>query len=131
MELYGYLILIVIVVGFLALLPLVSGVGTFNMNKGANVQGKKKEGMVDFKLAAEKEGRTGTASSSSRAGKFSVDSKTGLKRRVIGKYSADPSTYDFDIDDLIKEDAVQEREEQEKRYADMAGKTEEVLDELV
>lgn len=131
MELYGYIVLIVVVVGFMAFLPVVSGVGNFNVKKGTKSQGKKREGMVDFKLNEKKDAAKGASSTYSQTDKYSVDSKTGLKKRVIGKFSTDPSSFDFDIDELINEDAAQEKQEQEKRYADLQGKTEEVLDELV
>ncbi|CAB4257058.1 similar to Saccharomyces cerevisiae YDL121C Putative protein of unknown function [Maudiozyma barnettii] len=127
MELYGYLIVLLIIVAFIALLPLISGVGGFNKGDGTT-EGKNKA-TINFKLKEDQDNK-GKSSTFANSHKFAVDNKTGLKRRVIGKYDNDPNSFDYDLNELIDEDANEERKIQEDRYASFKGKEEELYDEL-
>lgn len=120
MDFYVYFVLLFVVILFILLLPLLSGIGSFKLdnfrsNKNIRQNGGRRD-ILKFKLKEEKESSNadetlvGVSSSaiitSKKTGKFEIDSKTGLKKRVIGKYTndADPNTFDFDIDELINED---------------------------
>lgn len=129
MELYGYLIVLLVIIAFIVLLPLLSGVGNFNRNM--NVSEGKHNPMINFKLKEGADLTKGTSSTFAKThNKFDVDDKTGLKRRVIGKYDDDPNSFDYDINELIDEDANEQRKEQEERYAQYKGREEEAYDDL-
>ncbi|SMN18777.1 similar to Saccharomyces cerevisiae YDL121C Putative protein of unknown function [Maudiozyma saulgeensis] len=127
MELYGYLIVLLVIIAFVALLPLLSGVGGFNKGN-STVQGKRKT-VINFKLK-EGEDNKGKSSTFANTHKFDTDNKTGLKRRVIGKYDNDPNSFDYDINELIDEDANEEKRKQEERLAGLKGKEEELYADL-
>lgn len=63
--------------------------------------------------------------------KLEVDSKTGLKRRVIGKFSKDNNAFDYDVEELIEDDLREEKEAEEEHYAQFKGRENEVNEELV
>ena len=149
MNLYGYFLLLIIVIAFIALLPLFSGIGTFKLTKpkssatAQSATGKlgKREYLkkkldhtnvlkFDLKDTEESLGHD-SASASSASRKFEIDSKTGLKRRVIGQYNKDPNDFDFDIDDLNNEDELDERREEEKKLKKYNGKKNEAYEGFV
>ncbi|QLL30419.1 hypothetical protein HG536_0A02360 [Torulaspora globosa] len=138
MEIYVYLIVFAVVLLFVVLLPMVSGIGSFSIDKpvkkssGSTKESKMKE-PFKFKLRKEdNEPENASAFSSARkTGKFQVDPKTGLKRRVIGKFDEDPNNYDYDLDDLLNEDRVEEEKAQVRRLQKFQGSTEKAYEELV
>lgn len=139
MHLYGYFVLLIVVVLFIALLPLFSGIGKFKLTKpssSAKAQsptgklGKREylksklnhANVLKFDLKGEKDGSDDDSTGvSSDIRKFEIDSKTGLKRRVIGQYNQDPNDFDFDINDLIVEDERDEKREEEKKLKKYNG----------
>ncbi|KOH00249.1 Exp1p DI49_0950 [Saccharomyces eubayanus] len=140
MHLYGYFVLLIAVVLFIALLPLFSGIGKFKLTKpSSSVKAQSPTGklgkreylksklnhtnVLKFDLNGEKDGSGDDSTGvSSDLRKFEVDSKTGLKRRVIGQYNQDPNDFDFDINDLIVEDELDEQREEEKKLKKYNGK---------
>ena len=129
MELYGYIIVLIVIIAFIVLLPLISGVGNFNRNK--NVSEGKRNAVINFKLKEGADSSKGSSSTFAKThNKFDIDDKTGLKRRIIGKYDDDPNSFDYDINELIDEDANEEKKEQEERYAQYKGREEEAYDDL-
>ncbi|CAI4059374.1 hypothetical protein SUVZ_04G1230 [Saccharomyces uvarum] len=140
MHLYGYFVLLIAVVLFIALLPLFSGIGKFKLAKpssSAEAQsptgklGKREylrsklnhANVLKFDLKGGKDGSDDDSTGvSSDLRKFEIDSKTGLKRRVIGQYNQDPNDFDFDINDLIVEDELDEKREEEKKLKKYNGK---------
>lgn len=140
MELYVYLIAFALVMVFALALPMLSGIGTFKITRPTTeYRGSKKDstGKGTFKFQLKKEfvedgdNSVGVSTSSSKKGKLEVDSKTGLKRRVIGVYDEDPNNFDYDIDDLANEDKVEEEQEQAKRLQQFQGNTGKAYEELV
>lgn len=148
MDLYGFFVILFIVIIFIVILPIVSNVGSFKVNKPSSKKngaatGSKRQRLKDaindpnilkFRLKkgeVEEEPNAFVSSNSGKTGVFEVDSKTGLKKRVIGKFSADPSTFDFDIDDLIDEDKKEEEQEMNRRFQKHGSKAEKVYDEFV
>lgn len=138
MDLYIFLVVFALVLLFVVLLPTVSGIGSFSVNKSgrkvastaSNDKGKK-----PFKFQLKKEvdvdsGETGF-SSAHKTGKLEVDPRTGLKRRIIGKYDEDPNNYDYDLDELVNEDRVEEEKAQVRRLQKFEGSTEKAYEELV
>ncbi|CCF56125.1 hypothetical protein KAFR_0A06900 [Kazachstania africana CBS 2517] len=109
MDFYGILVLIFIVFIFVILLPTISGVGTFKVNNK-----KEHSNILKFKLEQE-DRKQDDAATSSMKNKFEVNPRTGLKRRIIGKYNEDPNEFDFTVDDLINEDKVEEERERLQR----------------
>ncbi|CAR25072.1 Exp1p [Lachancea thermotolerans CBS 6340] len=143
MDFYAFLVLFVIIVAFVLLLPLLSGTFAYKFRKPAARAGKtdhehlsrtqklkeklefsKDENPIKFQLRD-------NASTSSRNKPFEVDSKTGLKKRTIGKYSADPNEFDYDLTELIEEDVLEEKKENELRYQQFAGREQEESEALV
>lgn len=141
MEFYVYLIAFALVIGFALVLPMLSGIGTFKIARPtADYRGDKKgsTGKEALKFQLKKEfvadGNDkcfGASTSSSKTGKLEVDSKTGLKRRVIGVYDDDPNNFDYDIDELANEDKVEEEQEQARRLQQFQGNTGKAYEELV
>lgn len=134
MNFYTFLIAFVLVVIFAILLPIVSGIGTFKVEKqqrgSTNAHLKDKRG-VKFELSSKTES-FGTASSTNRKERnFDIDSRTGLKKRVIGKYDEDPNTYDYDVNEFINEDAEEEKRAQVERLQKFDGSKEKAYEELV
>ncbi|CAI4037786.1 hypothetical protein SMKI_04G1190 [Saccharomyces mikatae IFO 1815] len=149
MHLYGYFVLLIIVLVFIALLPLFSGIGTFKLAKPSSSASKpsttgkygKREyikkklnhtNVLKFDLK-DRDDSLGDdrAHASSASRKFEIDSKTGLKRRVIGQYNKDPNDFDFDINDLINEDELEERREEEEKLKKYDGKKNEAYEGFV
>lgn len=147
MDFYVYFVLLFVVILFILLLPFLSGIGSFKLdnfrsNKNIRQNGGRRD-ILKFKLKEEKELSNadeisvGASSSaiitSKKTGKFEIDSKTGLKKRVIGKYTndADPNTFDFDIDELINEDEEEERRELLKRRNQFKGREYEASESFV
>ncbi|CAI4057431.1 hypothetical protein SKDZ_04G1220 [Saccharomyces kudriavzevii ZP591] len=149
MHLYGYIVLLIVVIVFIALLPLFSGIGTFKFtNPSSSAPAQPKTGnlgkrrylknklnhtnVLKFDLK-DGEGTSGNDSTgvSSASKKFEIDSKTGLKRRVIGQYNRDPNDFDFDIDELINEDELDEQREEEKKLKKYSGKKNEAYEGFV
>lgn len=133
-----YVIVLAAVLLFAMLLPMVSGIGSFGVDKPvakgrAPVKGSKAKAPFKFKLSKEVEGSDGTTgfSSARKTGKLEVDPRTGLKRRVIGKFDEDPNNYDYDLDELVNEDRVEEERAQVKRLEKFEGSTEKAYEELV
>lgn len=138
MDPFVYLILFVLVIIFVVLLPLLGGIGSYSvkkneargLNKGRSGTDKKrlkleKEDIpLKFKVGLEKDGK--------KEGKrFEIDGKTGLKRRVIGKYSNNENEFDYDVDELIAEDLKEQQEEESARYEQFLGKENETQELLV
>ncbi|CAR25544.1 hypothetical protein ZYGR_0A01080 [Zygosaccharomyces rouxii] len=96
MDFYFYLLFFIFVIIFALLLPTLSGVGGFKI--GQKNSRTSNDHRLKFKLSSEKD----IGKSSSHG--FEIDSKTGLKKRVIGNYSEDPNHYDYDLDELISAD---------------------------
>lgn len=96
MGLYFFSLLFIFVFAFALLLPALSGIGGFEIGKKNSKTSN--DHRLKFKLSKEKS----LGKSTSR--EYEVDSKTGLKKRVIGNYSEDPNTYDYDLDELITAD---------------------------
>lgn len=138
MEIYVYLIVFAVVLLFVVLLPMVSGIGSFSIDKpvkksiGSTKKSKRKE-PFKFKLRkddGEPESASGF-SSARKTGKLEVDPRTGLKKRVIGKFDEDPNNYDYDLDELLYEDKVEEEKAQVRRLQKFQGSTEKAYEELV
>ncbi|GAV51541.1 hypothetical protein ZYGR_0AF00120 [Zygosaccharomyces rouxii] len=96
MDLYFFLLLLIFVIAFALLLPILSGIGGFEIGKKHSKASN--DHRLKFKLSKEKD----VGKSTSR--EYEIDSKTGLKKRVIGNYSEDPNSYDYDLDELITAD---------------------------
>lgn len=138
MDLYVFVLLFALVVLFVILLPAVSGVGSFSVNKSgrkATRAGEGNKGKKPFKFELKKEAETETTetgfSTAHKTGKLQVDPRTGLKRRVIGKYDEDPNNFDYDLDDLVNEDNVEEEKAQAERLKQYQGSTKKAYEELV
>lgn len=118
-TLFNFAIIILIVVSIALILPLVSGVGNFSVNKNDTLK---------FKLNEKEKARKGKNGNSngvttSRSQKYDIDSKHGLKKRVVGdiRKMNDPNAYDFDIDELINEDEVEKNNELSQRLSKFNG----------
>lgn len=142
MDFYAYFVLLFVVMLFVIVLPLLSGVGSFKVDKSNSNDGKQhsRNEMLKFKLKDKKKQNKdddvsiGVSSSTlKKTGKFEIDSKTGLKKRVIGDYvkNEDPNTFDFDVDDLINEDEEEEQREQLKRRNQFKGREYEASESFV
>ncbi|AQZ14369.1 YDL121C [Zygosaccharomyces parabailii] len=110
MEFSSYLVVFTLVILFAVLLPTLSGIGSFKIDKNARKATSKKPHSLQFKLKAD--GDSKGVSSNSRRPEYEIDSRTGLKRRIVGKCDEDPNSYDYDVDDLINEDKQQEEKNQ-------------------
>ncbi|CCE93605.1 Exp1p TDEL_0G02380 [Torulaspora delbrueckii] len=138
MDLYAFLVVFALVLLFVVLLPTVSGIGSFSVNKsGRKVTStsKKEKGKKPFKFELKKDAdveRTETGlSTAHKTGKLEIDPRTGLKRRVIGKYDENPNNYDYDLDELVNEDRIEEEKAQAQRLKQFQGSTEKAYEELV
>lgn len=147
MDFYAYFVLLFVVILFIVVLPSLSGVGTFKLDNSRNVKNAKQNGsrsdVLKFKLKKEEESSnadeisngvsSSTISTSKKTGKFEIDSKTGLKKRVIGNNAknGDPNIFDFDVDELINEDAEEEKRELTKRYSMFKGREYEAAESFV
>lgn len=136
MEIYVYVIVFAVVLLFVVLLPLVSGVGSFSIDKPVKrtvgpAKGPGAKEPFKFKLSKKDEQPQGAFSSARKTGKFEVDPRTGLKRRVIGKFDEDPNNFDYDLDELVNEDRVEEERAQASRLQKFEGSTEKAYEELV
>lgn len=147
MDFYAYFVLLFVVILFILLLPIFSGIGSFKLDnsrgsKNTKLNGAKRD-VLKFRLKKEKESSsagdisTGVSSSSisisKKTGKFEIDSKTGLKKRVIGNYAndEDPNTFDFDVDELINEEEEEERRKLLKRRSQFKGREYEAAESFV
>ncbi|CDO94586.1 unnamed protein product [Kluyveromyces dobzhanskii CBS 2104] len=140
MDPFVYLIVFLLAVVFVVLLPIVGGIGSYSVDRKARsseVQGdgkakslrsytelKKEDAPVKFKVGSSKEGKGFGGQ------KFDIDSKTGLKKRVIGKYKKNENAFDYDVDELIAEDLEEQQQEEAARYAQLLGKENETLEHL-
>lgn len=143
MELFAYFILIIIIVLFIVVLPLLSGVGSFKIDKSIakrQERSKRDPNVLKFKLKEQKDKSNSdndsigiSSSTFKKTGKFEIDSKTGLKKRVIGKYvqDDDPNTFDFDVDELINEDEEEEKRELQQRRSKFQGREYEANEDFV
>lgn len=142
MDFYAYFVLLFVVILFVIVLPLLSGVGSFRVDNSKLNNGKQqsRNDRLKFKLKEEKkqnkddDASIGVSSSTlKKTGKFEIDSKTGLKKRVIGEYvqNEDPNTFDFDVDELINEDEEEELREQLKRRNQFKGREYEASESFV
>ncbi|KAL3228929.1 hypothetical protein RNJ44_02016 [Nakaseomyces bracarensis] len=139
MDFFAFLVVIFLVIMFIMILPLLSGVGSFGLQKSKNdkketssrreklKQQLDKANVLKFSLKKEDDDETHSV----RPSHFDIDSKTGLKKRVIGKYDHDPNSFDFDISDLIEEDQRQQESELKKRTKNLAGKNSKDYQEFV
>lgn len=111
--LYFAAVLAVLIIA--VLLPVVSGVLSYRVRRPATAddRSRNREGdsrAVDVALNATT-GRDAAACN-----------RDGLQRRVLGRYSDDPSVFDYDVDELIAEELAQERRDEELlRLAEQAG----------
>lgn len=143
MNPFVYLIVFLLVVAFVVLLPLIGGIGSYSVDKKTTRRSgdakdsekarslakyaklKKEDAPVKFKVSSSQEGEGfGTR-------KFEIDGKTGLKKRVIGKYNEDEAEFDYDVDELIAEDLREQQQEEAARYAQYLGKENETQENLV
>ena len=141
MDLYIYLAIIFVVISFVILLPILSGIGTFQLNNPKLLSKEKNivrsnESFLKFKLKENKDStpqaNVDSASSAfKKNGNFEIDSRTGIKRRTIGKYNNDPNSFDYEIEDLINEDIVEEENEQKIRLREFDGNREKAYEEFV
>ena len=144
MDFYAYFVLLFVVILFILLLPIFSGIGSFKLDNSRSSKNTKLNGdVLKFRLKKEKESSsaddisTGVSSSSistsKKTGKFEIDSKTGLKKRVIGNYAndEDPNTFDFDVDELINEEEEEERRKLLKRRSQFKGREYEAAESFV
>ncbi|QLQ77985.1 hypothetical protein HG537_0A02320 [Torulaspora globosa] len=135
MEIYIYLIVFAVVLVFVVLLPMVSGIGSFSIDKPVKKSIGKSQRKEPFKFKLSKEDNepenVSGFSSARKTGKLEVDPRTGLKRRVIGKFDEDPNNYDYDLDELLNEDRVEEEKAQVRRLQKFQGNTEKAYEELV
>ncbi|SCW01932.1 LAFE_0E10440g1_1 [Lachancea fermentati] len=144
MDFYVYIVLFLVVIVFITLLPMISGVATYKIEKpkpasrkGHDSTGLSKREKLKEKVNFTKDQnpfkfRLNTTASAFSAGKeFEVDSKTGLKRRIIGTFSNDPNEFDYDVEELIEEDVAETRKEEEARYQKFAGREQEENEALV
>lgn len=153
MNLSAFLVIILIVILFIVCLPIISGVGNFKLGKDRNnvraqqneITSKrqkfknalKKADVLQFELknnSDDNDGNDTYGKTSSTNNKFEVDSKTGLKRRVIGEFQKsnnDPNEFDFDLNKLIEEDEEEERQEIQNRMNKYKGKEQETYEGLV
>lgn len=153
MNLTAFFVIILIVILFIVCLPLLSGVGNFRLNKNSGVLKSQQDDIKSKRqrlnnalrkadvLKFELNDNSGSDNKSSNVGdtfaskgKFEIDSKTGLKRRIIGRYQKDnndPNEFDFDLNELIEEDKEQERKEMEVKSNKFKGKEQETYEGLV
>lgn len=127
-----FLVIILVAVLYSIGLPLVSNIGSFKIEQRKETQsdsGKPKKKRLKFNLKEKSKNDMGT--SSNRSNTFETDPKTGLKRRVIGKFVSDINEFDFDIDELINEDIKEEEINEKKRFEEYKGKEQEKYEELV
>lgn len=137
--------MLLLVVVFLLLLPLLSGVGSYSLQKkplrGKVVSAKnsrdegesKKNSNLKERLNIKKEDAPVKFRMTDGVNhdSFDIDGKTGLKRRYIGKYVEDNNEFDYDVDELIADDMLQEQQEAQKHYAQFEGRENEAHEELV
>lgn len=146
MNLFAFFLLFLVAMIFVAALPLISGIATYKYEKTSAkglAKNKRNEDSNQSKREKLKERINITKDSnpmklhlkedgsSSSTDKFEIDGKTGLKRRVIGKYSNDPNDFDYDVDELIAEEEIENQREEDQRYERFAGKESEAREELV
>lgn len=116
MEFYSYAVVFILVILFAMLLPMMSGIGSFKVSENAQKSSSKRPHRLQFKL--KNDDTSSGVSSASRNKHYEVDSRTGLKRRVLDKYNDDPNSYDYDVDDLISEDELKEGKDQASSMKD-------------
>ncbi|CCH59435.1 hypothetical protein TBLA_0B06090 [Henningerozyma blattae CBS 6284] len=140
MNFLAFFVIISIAILFIIILPLVSGVGNLTISRTPKnvLSNDKNKRPVKFKIKTSKEEseestESGTSGSYSSSTKFKVDSKTGLKNRVLGEFDKnginDPNVYDFDIDDLINEDKEEEEQLMKRNLNKYKGKEEHEINE--
>ncbi|CEP61373.1 Exp1p LALA0_S03e01420g [Lachancea lanzarotensis] len=131
MDLYAYLVVLFVVLGFILVLPLVSGTFSYKL---ATPGGKKGFG---------KESSSSKSSRSKNGARFKIElnhtgpntasgSRTSTLRKRQGfTIDNDPNTFDYDLTELIEEDQREEQREQELRYQRLAGREQENNELLV
>ncbi|SCV00821.1 LAME_0G12200g1_1 [Lachancea meyersii CBS 8951] len=141
MDLYAYLVVLIVALGFVVVLPLLSGTFSYKVHtprgkgRGGPVSVTSKKQTLREKLSISKNqapikiqlshnghssSRTSDAGSETRA--------TLLKKRT---FDNDPNTFDYDLTELIEEDERKERREQEIRFQRLAGREQEVSESIV
>ncbi|KAH3901242.1 uncharacterized protein SCODWIG_02838 [Saccharomycodes ludwigii] len=163
MNIFVFLIVFLIILFIVLVLPTLSGLGSFHIDKNAlndiknrkshrtgslneksNEFGQEQETInnksifrskpLKFKIKQEEppqnQEQSCNGNSNSFDNRYTANSRTGLKNRVTAKYNSDPNAFDFEVDDLINEDRDLEKIEQEKRFAQIKGKENEILEEL-
>ncbi|KAL6948759.1 hypothetical protein ACO0QE_001232 [Hanseniaspora vineae] len=115
-----FLIAVVFLVLFGLALPYFSNVGTYNIkttysnsnsnkNKDFNSKGKVHQSKkLNFNLNVDSEEKLQK--------KYDIDGKTGLKKRVVGDFNQDPNQFDYDVDELIREDEDEEQRQENLKY---------------
>lgn len=108
------------------ILPLLSGVGSFGLQKShknkkeAFSKREKLKQQLDkanvLKFSLKKEDTEDTPD------QFAIDSRTGLKKKIIGRYDHDPNSFDYDINELLEEDERERQTEVRQRTKKLAGK---------
>ncbi|CCD23376.1 Exp1p NDAI_0B03420 [Naumovozyma dairenensis CBS 421] len=154
MDIFAYFVLFCVVILFIIILPLLSNVGNFKIGRPSsrpsdqdvptsNRQRLKNAindpNLLKFKLKKEPEDNyddntSGKSSANTRDGKFEIDNKTGLKKRIIGRKVVDasnPNEFDYDLEELINEDRIEEERAEAKRMSKFKGKEQETYEELV
>ncbi|CCE63922.1 hypothetical protein TPHA_0G00860 [Tetrapisispora phaffii CBS 4417] len=133
MNFLVFLVLLSIIVIVSVALPMLSSVGNFQVSKKENVKSGKKKKAFDFSLKSNSKNEESKCLSSNLAMNLRVDSKTGLKRRVIGEYDRekDPNEFDFDIDELIEEERGEEIENERKRVEQFHAQGQDSYETLV
>ncbi|CCK68211.1 Exp1p KNAG_0A05460 [Huiozyma naganishii CBS 8797] len=134
MNPYAFLIVLVIVILFITVLPMLSGIGKFGLGDQKINTSKK---AMKFNLRESKEEGDKSSIASSRSfnikDTYEADAKHGLKKRGVSKYTGndDPNQFDFDVDDLINEDRKEEEAAIYKRRQECNGKERETYESFV
>lgn len=142
MELYAYIVLFILVILFVGILPLLSGLASYKYEFRSNIRFNSKNNEVKSKTRKFKEIMSFTKEDTpikfklksmgyNNSNKFNREGKTGLKRRVIGKFNDKLTDFDYDVDGLIKEELDQELEEERLKYLQFKGREQTINEELV
>lgn len=114
-----FLIAVFFLVLFGLALPYFSNLGTYNIKttysnnkKNKDFDNKQREShkrkKLNFNLNVDSE--------ETLQKKYIVDGKTGLKKRVVGDFNQDPNLFDYDVDELIREDEEEEQRQENLKY---------------
>ena len=114
-----FLIAVFFLVLFGLALPYFSNLGTYNIKttysnnkKNKDFDNKQREShkrkKLNFSLNVDSE--------ETLQKKYIVDGKTGLKKRVVGDFNQDPNQFDYDVDELIREDEEEEQRQENLKY---------------